>query len=202
MKLYYSPGACSLASHIIGVEAGLQLELVKVDLSTHLTATGEDYYGINPKGYIPAVQLDNGEVLTEGVAILQYFADQNEGSNLIPKAGTFERYRAQEWLTFISSEVHKGFGPLWNKAIAPEAREFAISKLNTRFDYINKHLSGKTFILNETFSVADAYLFTVLRWSSILNVDLSNYPELTAFVARVSALPSAQKAMKDEGLLG
>lgn len=202
MKLFYSPGACSLASHIIATETGLTFDLVKVNLSTHTTESGEDFYAINPKGYIPALQLDNSEVLTEGVAILQYLADQKPELNLIPKAGTFERYRTQEWLTFISSEVHKAFSPLWAKDVSTEVRTETVGKLNKRFDYINKHLSGKKFIQGDRFSVVDAYLFTILNWTSMLNVDLSSYPELQNFMKRVSEMDSVKTAMTKEGLLG
>lgn len=201
MKLYYSGGACSLASHIIATEAGLTFEIVKVDLATHKTETGEDFYSINPKGYIPALKLDNGEVLTEGVAILQYLADQNSDAGLIPQAGTFDRYKTQEWLTFISSEVHKAFSPLWSKDTTSEVREATIARLNKRFDYINTYLAGKNFLLNEKFSVVDAYLFTVVNWTSMLNVDISAYPEIVSFMARIAARPHVQTAMKAEGLI-
>lgn len=201
MKLYYSPGACSLSPHIVSCELGFDLQMIKVDLATHTIEDGRDYHSVNPKGYVPALELDNGEILTEGVAIIQYLADQKPEKNLVPKWGTFERYRLQEWLTFISSELHKNFSPLWNKNLAEEVRKSTIEKLNKRFEYLEEKLSGQQFLMGGAFSVADAYCFTILRWSNVLNVDISAYANVMAYVERIAARPAVQEAMRAEGLL-
>jgi glutathione S-transferase len=201
MKLYYSPGACSLSPHIALREAGLPVELVKVDLAAKKLADGADYYAINPKGYVPAVQLPSGEVLTEGPAIVQYIADQNADSRLAPKNGTLERYQLQEWLNFISTEIHKGFGGLFNKSITPEWRASVVETLSKRLDVLSSKLQGKQFVLGDQFTVADAYLFTVLNWSRAVKVELGKWPTLVEYHARIAARPKVQEALKAEGLI-
>jgi glutathione S-transferase len=201
MKLFYMPGACSLASHIVAREAGLKVEPVKMDRATRRTADGRDYLAINPKGYVPALEFDDGQVLTEGPAILQYLADQKPGSGLAPAAGTIERYRLQETLTYLNGEIHKSMGALFNPAITPEGRQERVDYLNKRYPLIEKQLAGKSYLFGETFTVADAYLFVVTNWSGMLKVDLSAYPNLMAFQKRVAARPEVQAAMKAEGLI-
>ena len=201
MKLYFFPGACSLSPHIVASEAGIDLQLENVDLQTHKTAGGEDFYAVNPKGYVPALRLDDGSVLTEGPAIVQYLADQKPASKLAPANGTVERYRLQEWLNFISTEVHKPMGSMFNPAIKPEQREAAIKQLGGRFDYLVKALTGKTWLMGETFTAADAYLYTILNWANFVKVDMSKWPVLTQYVGHVSARPGVQKALKAEGLI-
>jgi glutathione S-transferase len=198
MKLYYAPGACSLSPHIVAREAGLPLELEKVDLAAKKTASGDDYRAINPKGYVPAVKLDDGSVLTEGPAIIQYLADQKPDSGLAPKAGTMDRVRLQEWLAFISTEIHKGWSPLWKPNTD---RGPVLEKLEQRLDFANNHLKSRSFVMGERFTVADAYLFTVLNWAQFTKVDLSRWPALTQFLERVGARPKVQEALKAEGLL-
>jgi len=201
MKLYYAPGACSLSPHIVLRELGLPVELVKVDTGTKAIDGGGDYYAVNSKGYVPALVLKDGAVLTEGPAIVQYIADQNPDSKLAPKAGTIERYRLQEWLNFITSEIHKGFSPLFNKSAAPEWKEGAKAGLFKRFDWLETQLKGKTYLMGEQFTVADAYLFTVVNWTKFLQIDLAKWPSLAAFQQRVAARPKVQEALKAEGLL-
>lgn len=200
MKLYYSPGACSLSPHIALCEAGITVELVRVDLKTKKTADGSDFNLVNAKGYVPALQLDNGQVLTEGPAIVQYIADQHPNAKLAPANGTIERARLQEWLNFTTSEIHKNFSPLFNPSAAAEWKDAARSNLAKRFDYISKHLEKQPYLLGETFSVADGYLFTVLSWTGAVDIDRQKWPVLQAFFERVAARPAVQKAMEDEGL--
>ncbi len=201
MKLYFYPGACSMAVHIVLREAGIRPELEKVDLGTHKTASGKDYYAINPKGYVPALELDDGEILTEVGVCLQYVADQAPQSGLAPKAGTMERYRLMEWLNFISTEVHKSFGPLFNPAITPEARQKQIDTLGGKFDYLAKRLSVSQYLTGNSYTAADAYLFTILGWAGFLKVDLSKWPALKEYSGRVAERPAVKEAMKAEGLL-
>ncbi len=200
MKLYYSPGACSMASHITLREAGLPFDLEKVDLRAHRTEKNEDYALINPKGYVPAMRLDNGEILTEGPALLQYIADQKPATGLAPAAGTMDRYRLMEWLNFVSTEVHKQFSPLFNPGITPEWREAQVSRLAGRFDYLAKQLNGRDYLMGERFTVADAYLFTVLGWCGMLKIDLGRWPMLQEYLGRIASRPSVKAAMKAEGL--
>lgn len=200
MKLYFSPGACSMAPHIVLRESGCAFDLEKVDLATKKTASGEDFTKVNAKGYVPALQLDDGQVLTEAGVILQYLADQMTESALAPKPGTMERYRLMEWLTFISSEVHKQFAPLFNPKITPEWKANQLNALGRRFDYLNKKLNGSPHLMGDKFTVADAYLFTVLNWSNRLNVDLGKWTRLKDYMARVAARPAVAEAMKAEGL--
>jgi glutathione S-transferase len=201
MKLYYMPGACSLAPHIALREAGLPFDLEKVDGATKKTAGGEDYLAVNPKGAVPAIKLDNGQVLTEGAAIQQYIADQAPGKKLAPAAGTLERYRLQEQLNYIASEVHKGIGQLFNKAMPDDFKETVKKGLAAKqFPFLEKALAGKDYLMGD-FTVADGYLFTVLNWTKLHNIDLSAFPNITAFMKRVAARPAVQEAMKAEGLL-
>ena len=201
MKLYFSPGACSLSPHIALREAGLSFEMVKVDLSTKQTADGTDFKTINPKGYVPVLQLDDGKVLTEGPAIVQYIADQVPASKLAPVAGTLERYRLMEWLNYITSEMHKSFSPLFNPQASDELKTLVRDALAQRFDYLSTQLQGKTYLMGETFTVADGYLFTVLGWTVPTQIDLSKWPVLSAFVERIAARPAVRAAMQAEGLL-
>ncbi len=197
MKLYYSPGACSLSPHIVANEAGLPLELVKVDLKTHKLDSGEDFFKINPKGYVPALQLDDGSMLTEGPAIVQYLADLKPETGLIPSAG-FGRYKVAEWLTFINGEIHKNFGPLFGNA-SEDVKSDARDKVVKRFNYVNGELSGKQFLTGDTFTVADAYLFVMTTWAHHVKIDL---PEnLRKFFHQVSQRPAVHNAMKEEGLV-
>lgn len=201
MKLYYAPGACSLSPHIVLREAGLDFTLERVDTKTHKTAAGQDFYAINPKGYVPVLELGDGQRLTEGPAIVQYLADQKPAAQLAPANGSFERYRLQEMLNFISTEIHKQFSPLFNPATLDEARKSQIERLGQRFDLVVQYLGGKPYLFGDTFSVADAYLFTVVNWSKFVKLDLSRWPTLLAYLKRVAARPSVQAALKAEGLL-
>jgi glutathione S-transferase len=201
MKLYYSPGACSLSPHIALHEAGLPFELVLVSTKTHKLADGTDYYSINPKGYVPLLEFDDGTRLTEGPAIVQWIADQVPDRHLAPPAGTIERYRLMEWLNFISTEVHKQFGVIYNPAMPEEAKTVVRTRLNDRFGYINRELAGKDFVMGSTFTVADCYLYVMAFWTRRLNIDVTEFTNFTAYAARVEARPSAQAAMKHEGLL-
>lgn len=201
MKLYYSPGACSLAPHIVLREAGYAFDLVKVDIPNKKTESGGDYWQINPKGYVPALQLDSGEVLTEVGVICQYLADQKPGSGLAPKAGTMERYRLMEWLNFVATEVHKSIGALFNPKMTPEMKEVQLGVIERRLNALEKMLAGKQYLMGEKFCVADAYLFTVLNWTSLHKIDMAQWPKIRDFMARVAARPEVQEAMKAEGLL-
>lgn len=200
MKLYFAPGSCSLASHIALQEAGVPYSLERVDLRSHQTEHGEDFYAINPKGYVPTLGLDAGGVLTEGVAILQYIADLAPEKGLAPSAGTLERYRLQEWLTFISSEIHKNYSPLFNPAITEDAKQAQLAKLTTRFEFVVRSLEGRDFLMGEHFSVADAYLFVMLNWSRAKGPDMKQWPQLAAYFERIQARPGVHAAMVAEGL--
>jgi glutathione S-transferase len=201
MKLYYSPGACSLSPHIVSREAGIPVELKKVNLKEKVVEDGADFRKVNSKGYVPALELDNGQVLTEGPAIVQYLADQRPESGLAPKAGSFERYKLQEWLNFISTEIHKGFSPLFKPTTPDEYKNIVRENLAGRFDWLNQQLEGKDYLTGKSFTVADAYLFTVLTWTKPMHIDLAKWPNIAAFVARVSARPKVKEAMKAEGLI-
>ena len=201
MKLYFTPGACSMAPHIALREAALAYELQKVDLSKHQTDAGEDYYKINPKGYVPALRLDNGELLTEVAAILQYVADQKPASGLSPTAGTMEHYRLIEWLNFIASEIHKQFGPMFNPKITPEWKQNQLNALSRRFDYLSERLAGNQYLFGGKFTIADAYLFTVLNWTGFLDIDLGKWPKLKDYMARIAARPAVKETMREEGLV-
>jgi glutathione S-transferase len=201
LKLYYSPGACSLSPHIVLHEAGIPFQAVLASTRTHKLADGTDYYTLNPKGYVPLLELDNGERLSEGPAIVQYLADQVPATGLAPQAGTMARYRLQEWLNFITSELHKGFSPLFNPAMPEEAKALSRAKLQERFAYVDQQLEGKSYLMGETFTVADAYLFTVAGWGRHVGVDISGLSHLSAYMARVAARPAVQAALRAEGLL-
>jgi glutathione S-transferase len=201
MKLYYSPGACSLASHIALYETGLPFETDQIIKTTKMTVGGENFMHLNPKGYVPAIKLKDGSVLTEGAAVLQYIADQKPDSGLAPKAGTMERYRLQEWLTFISSEIHKSFSPMFNKDATEDVKTISRNNLTRRLGYVETRLANKPYLMGDHFTVADAYLFVVTRWSDHAGLDLSPFPKIREYMARVAARPAVQAAMKAEGLM-
>jgi glutathione S-transferase len=201
MKLYYSPGACSLSPHIALREAGLSFSLEKVDLRTKALASGGDFRSLSPKGYVPALQLEDGALLTEGPAIVQYIADQAPQSGLAPAAGTMQRYRLIEWLTYINSELHKAFSPLFNPATSDDAKEAYRAALAKKFDFVSQSLGERAYLLGDAFSVADAYLFTVLRWCHYVGVNLEQWPVLKAFFERVASRPMVHAAMVAEGLI-
>ena len=200
MKLYYTPGACSLSPHIVVSEAGLPVELEQVNLAEHKTATGQDYMAVNPKGYVPALRLDDGSILTEGPAIVQYLADQKPASGLAPAAGTMDRYRLQEWLTFIGTELHKSFSPLFNKASSDDVKNTAKASINKRLAWLNDQLAGRQYLMGGKFTVADAYAFTIVNWTNFVGIDLKDYPNLGAYMARVGGRPKVHEALKAEGL--
>jgi glutathione S-transferase len=201
MKLYYAPGACSLSPHIVSRELGIPVELKKVNTKDKTIEGGGDYWKINARGYVPALELDNGEILTEGPAIVQYLADQKPDAGLAPKAGSFARYRLQEWLNFLTSEVHKQFSPLFKPNTPEDYKKIAKENLATRFDWLEQQLAGKDYLTGKAFSVADAYLFVLLNWTKFQNIDLARWPNLAAFHARVGARPRVQEALQAEGLL-
>lgn len=201
MKLYYSPGASSLAPHIAACEAGIDFDLKKVDLKAKKLAEGGDYLKVNGKGYVPALGLEDGSLLTECPAILQYLADLNPLSGLAPKPGTMERYRLQEMLNFITSELHKGLGTLFHPKATPEWKAAVTERLGARFDYLAKELAGKQYLMGDRFTVADAYLFTILNWAPIVKFDLGRWPAVTDYQKRVGRRPKVQEALKAEGLV-
>lgn len=201
MKLYFSPGACSLSPHIILQEAGLPFTTEKVNIRTKLTASGADFNAINRKGYVPALELDNGTILTEGPAIVQYIADHAPEKQLTPARGSAEHYQMLEWLNFIGTEIHKNYSPLFNTAASDDAKAGARAMLARRFTFVAGHLDGRDYLVGERFSVADAYLFTVANWAAVVQLDLSPFPALQAYQARIAARPAVQQAMRDEGLL-
>ena len=201
MKLYYSPGACSLSPHIALREAGLAFEPVLASTKTHQLADGTDYYPISPKGYVPLLELDNGERLSEGPAIVQYIADQVPAKNLAPANGTMARYRLQEALNFISTELHKGIGGLFNPAMPEDAKALMRARGLMRLQWVNEQLEGKQYLMGDTFTVADAYLFVVANWTQYVGIDIKGLTNLTAYMARVAARPAVQEAMKAEGLI-
>src|SRR5690606_6934118 len=199
MKLYYSPGACSMAPHIALHELGLPVEAIKVDLATHTLPDGSDYYAVNPKGYVPLLVLDDGTTLTEAHVILQYLADRKPGT-LAPEFGTAERWRLMEWLGFIATEVHKGFGPLWNPKMPPGARELTVEALGRRFTLLAETLGQQPFLTGAHFTIADAYLFVILNWTDLHKVDISPWPVLGEYRNRIAARPAVRQTLKDEGL--
>jgi glutathione S-transferase len=201
MKLYYSPGACSLSPHIVARELGIPVELKKVNVKDKTIEDGGDYWKINARGYVPALELDNGQVLTEGPAIIQYLADQKPEAGLAPKNGSLERYRLQEWLNFLTSEIHKGFSPLFKPNTPEEYKKISKDNLAARFDWLDKQLAGKDYLTGKTFTVADAYLFVLLNWTKFQGIDLNRWPNLLAYQARVGARPKVQEALQFEGLL-
>jgi glutathione S-transferase len=201
MKLYYSPGVCSLASHIALREADLTFSLEKVDFATKRTESGADFLAINPNGYVPALEIEAGLVLTEGPAIMQYIADKVPSSKLAPPAGSIERYQLQSWLNFITSEIHKGFSPLFNPAMPAEAKTLTKERLSKRFDYLEKHLSTHDYLLSNSFTIADAYLFVTTGWAGHVDIDLTKWPSISAFRKRIEARPAVKAALQAEGLL-
>jgi glutathione S-transferase len=201
MKLYYSPGACSLSPHIALREAGLAFEPVLASTKSHKLQDGTDYYAINPLGYVPLLELDDGTRLREGPAIVQYVADQAPLKNLAPANGTLPRYRLQEWLTFIGTEIHKTFSPLFNPAIPEDVKQIFKDKLLARFKWVDGELAGKDYLMGDHFTVADGYLYVVTRWTEPMKIDISGLANLTAHHKRVTARPAVQEALKAEGLL-
>lgn len=199
MKLYYSPGACSLAVHIALRELKYKFDLEKVDLAVKKTETGEDFLAVNPKGYVPALRLDDGTVMTEAGVILQYLADQKPRRGLAPKPKTPERYKLMEWLNFTSSEIHKGLSDFFNPKLTPEWRDAKLDRLNRRLGYLNKALGSNEYVMGE-FSIADPYLFTVLNWTKRHNIELASYPNIQAYMQRIAERPAVKKVMKAEGL--
>lgn len=201
MKLYFSPGACSLSPHIVLCELGLPYDTERVDIKTHTTAGGADFYAINAKGYVPALQLDDGQLLTEGPAIVQYLADLKPEAGLLPPAGTLERARVQEWLTFIGTELHKNFSALFDPQASSDWKAAAKAKIESRLGFVDKALTSRDYLTGASFCVADAYLFTVVNWAVFLRMDLASLPALAAFHKRVGARPAVAAAMAAEGLL-
>ncbi len=202
LKLYYAPGVCSLSPHIVLKESGLPFETIKTDIKAKTTEGGGDYKKTNPLGYVPALALDDGTVLTEGPAIVQYIADQVPDKKLAPANGTLDRYKMQSWLNFMSSEMHKGFSPLFNPAMPEEAKQIARDRLATRLAHLDTHFAKNNYLIGNDFSVPDAYCFTVLRWTAPTKIDLKPYPNVQAFMKRMQDRPAVQAAMKDEGLAG
>ena len=201
MKLYYSPGACSLSPHIALKESGLAFEAIAAPTKTHKLADGTDYYTINPLGYVPYLTLDDGRSLHEGPAIVQYIADQVPAKQLAPANGTWERYKLQEWLNTIGTELHKSFSPLFTPGMPDEAKAIAKTRLISRLTWVDGELAGKTYLMGDTFTVADAYLFTVASWSKHVGIDISGLTNLVAYSARVSERPAVQEALRAEGLI-
>ncbi len=201
MKLYFAPGACSLSPHIVLREAGLNFDLEQVNNQEKKTKSGTDYWTINPKGQVPVLELDSGDRLTEGPVIVQYLADQRPSAGLIPPNGTMERVRVQEWLNFTTSELHKTYGPIFRPTTPDEYKKISKENLGKRFDWLDKQLAGRAYLMGDRFTVADAYLFTVLRWSPRIEVDLARWPNLNAYVDRVAARPKVREAMQAEGLI-
>jgi glutathione S-transferase len=201
MKLYYSPGACSLSPHIALKESGLAFEAIAAPTKTHKLADGTDYYTINPLGYVPLLVLDDGRQLREGPAIVQYIADQVPAKQLAPASGTFERYKLQEWLTFIGTELHKGFSPLFTPSMPEEAKDMAKTRLVSRLQWVDGELAKTPLLMGDSFTVADGYLFTVAGWSKYVGIDLSGLKNLSAYMVRVGERPAVQDALRAEGLL-
>ena len=202
MKLYYSPGACSLSPHIVAREAGIAVDLKKVDLKTKTLADGgASYTAVNAKGYVPALGLDDGSLLTEGPVIVQYMADQKPDTGLAPKSGTTDRLRLQEWLNFISTELHKAMGTFFNPKATDDWKAAVTERLGVRMDYVAKELAGKQYLMGDKFSVADAYLFTILNWAPMVKFDMARWPAITEYYKRVAQRPKVQEALKAEGLV-
>ncbi|MFC5699469.1 glutathione transferase GstA [Pseudomonas sp. GCM10022186] len=200
MKLFYSPGACSLAIHIVLREIGQPFSLEKVELGDHKTTSGDDYYRFNPKGYVPLLELDNGQSLTEGPVICQYLCDQAGRTDLMPAAGSLLRYRVMEWQSFITSELHKSFGALFNPMLDDKAKEIFSGMAHRRLQWTSEQLRGRQYLTGDDFTAADAYLFTVANWAGFLNMDISDCLDLQEFQSRVAARPAVQEALKAEGL--
>jgi glutathione S-transferase len=201
MKLYYSPGACSLSPHIALLEAGLPYDLVKVDLRAKKLENGDDFLKVNPKGQVPVLALDSGELVTEGPVIIQMIADKAAGKNLAPARDSAERYKLLEWLNFITTELHKSFGPMFSPVLADEAKAFFKDRVMGKFRYVESQLAGRDYLMGSHFTVADGYLFTMLSWADRMKFDLSDMPNLLAYKARVGARPKVQEALTKEGLM-
>lgn len=201
MKLFYASGACSLSPHIVAHEAGIELRLQKVDLKSKTIAAEGDFFGINPKGYVPTLELDDGQILTEGPAIVQYLADLKPAKGLAPPSGTFARYRLQEWLGFINSELHKTYSPLFKPDTPAQTRAERQAYLAKRYAVVEKQLAGHPYLLGDNFTVADAYLFTVTNWAGTVKFDLAPFPNVRAFQERIAARPAVKAAMQAEGLI-
>jgi glutathione S-transferase len=201
MKLYYSPGACSLSPHIALLEAGLPYDLVKVDLRAKKLENGDDYLKVNPKGQVPALALDSGELVTEGPVIVQMIADKVSGKNLAPARDSAERYKLLEWLNYVSTELHKNFGPMFSPVLSDDAKAFFKDRVMGKFKYLDSQLAGRDFLMGKQFTVADGYLFTMLTWADRMKFDLSAMPNLLAYKARVGARPKVQEALTKEGLM-
>ena len=201
MKLYYSPGACSLSPHIVLYESGLPFQAVLASTKSHKLQDGTDYYTINPKGYVPLLEFDDGTRMAEGPAIVQWIADQNPSAGLVAPAGTLDRYRVQEWLNFTTSELHKTFGPIFRPTTPDEFKKLSKENLGKRFDWLDKQLAGRAYLMGDKFTIADAYMFTVLRWSKGVGLDLERWPVLRDYVARVAARPHVHAALRTEGLV-
>jgi glutathione S-transferase len=200
MKLYYAPGACSLAPHIALEESGLPYEATRVDLRSHTFASGENYYAINPKGYVPVLELDEGKRLTEAAVILQYIADRKPGT-LAPQFGSFERYRTMEWLNFIATELHKGLSPLWKPTTPDAYKATVLENVGQRFDYVVDRLGDRPYVTGERFGIVDAYLFTIVNWHNFLKFDIAKWPALVAFQKRVAARPAVANVLQAEHLV-
>lgn len=201
MKLYYTPGTCSLSPHIILRETETAFELVKTDIRAKTVDGGSDFRTVNPNGYVPALALEDGTLITEGPAIVQYIADQAGAETLAPANGTLERTKLQSWLNFVSTELHKGFGPMFNPQMPEEAKTLFRDKLRERFAFLDKHFADNDYLMGDTFTLPDAYLFVVLRWGKPMKVDPAEFPNLKRFFDRVEARPAVQAALKAEGLL-
>jgi glutathione S-transferase len=201
MKLYYSPGACSLSPHIALRESGLPFDLEKVDLKTKKTETGADYWAISPNGYVPALEITPGDVLTEGPAIVQYIADQVPAKELAPTNGARQRYTLQSWLNFISTEIHKSFGAMFNPAAPDAAKALAKTQLETRYATVEKHLAKNDYLIGSSYTVADIYFFVTLTWAGYVGIDLAQWPTIVAYRDRIAARPAVQAALKAEGLV-
>lgn len=200
MKLFYSPGACSMAPHMVIEELGLKCEWIKVDLAKKQMAQG-DFFKVNPLGQVPALELDNGQVLTEAAVILQYLADQKPEKNLMPKPGTFERFRVLEWLNFIATELHKGFGPFWNPKMPDDAKTLFRERLESRLSHVNQRLNGRKFVLGDQPTIADFYLFTVLGWAPMLKFDLTRHTAILGFLESMNTRPAVVSTLRAEGLI-
>jgi len=201
MKLYFAPGACSLSPHIVLREAGQNFDLMQVDLREKKTKDGKDFLEVNPKGQVPVLETDDGETLTEGPVILQYVADKAPAAKLVPPVGSKERYRVQEWLNFISSELHKTIGPMFRPTTPDAYKTLSADNVKRRFAWINEKLAGRQYLMGDAFTAPDAYLFVMLNWAKRLQIDLDPWPNLKAFWERVAARPKVQEAMKAEGLI-
>jgi len=200
MKLYFAPGACSLAPHLALAEAGLPYDLEQVDLRAKKTKSGDDYRAVNPKGSVPAITLDDGQLLTEDAVILQWIADQKPDAKLAPAAGTMERYRLQEWLNWVATELHKGISPFFNPRASDEWKGILRERLAQQFEFLNSRMK-KPYLMGAQYTVADSYLYTILRWTGLQKIELDKWPDIPAYMERVQARPASQKVLKEEGLL-